>query len=78
MKVKELILALEQLEPELEVIGFTAHGDKFGDNNRVYKLEELKLDKAYREKARSLSVDATLNFSSDGAEQAVLYITSDF
>ncbi|GGQ17308.1 hypothetical protein [Shewanella litoralis] len=78
MKVKELIMALEQLNPEMEVIGFTANGDKFNDANRVYELKELKLTKAHRERARTKSVDATLNFAPGGEEQAVLYLTSDF
>ncbi|AEG13262.1 hypothetical protein Sbal183_0255 [Shewanella baltica OS183] len=62
MNVKELIVILQQLNPEMEVIGFTANGEKFNDANRVYKLEELKLIKARRERARTKLVDATLNF----------------
>lgn len=78
MNVKELIVALQQLNPEMEVIGFTANGEKFNDANRAYKLEELKLIKAHKERARTNLVDATLNFSPDGEEQAVLFLTSDF
>ncbi len=78
MKVKELIVALEQLNPDMEVIGFTPNGDKFNDANRVYELKELKLINAHRERARTNTVDATLNILPDGEKQAVLFLTSDF
>ncbi|MEZ8732298.1 MULTISPECIES: hypothetical protein [Vibrio] len=78
MKVKELINALTELDPEMEVIGFTEDGDKFNDAKRVYQLKKLSVEHAYREKEHLKNIDATLNFSPDGKKEAVLFITSDF
>ncbi|AYV19824.1 hypothetical protein [Vibrio mediterranei] len=78
MKVKELISALEQMNPEMEVLGFTESGEKFDDAKRVYQLKKIQQVTAFRERERTKNVDATLRFDPEGDEQIVLYLTSDF
>ncbi|MDE1238849.1 hypothetical protein L9W97_11590 [Vibrio aestuarianus] len=78
MKVKEMMKALEQLDPEMEIIGFAEDGDKFDDAKRTYLLKELKQVHAFRERERINNVDATLRFHPEGSKQVVLYLTSDF